>query len=153
MLRKMEKRERADSAALDELVARVRVSTVALEGAISSVHADVQPWAGPAHNGRHQMIAVLGDALDGLVAVLHALEQRPASPVGVTGLTGRQAEIIGMIAAGYTEKELARRLGMSRATAHTHVNRLFKRFDVHSRAALIARSLPPSPGRVEGPAA
>jgi DNA-binding NarL/FixJ family response regulator len=53
-------------------------------------------------------------------------------------LTFRQDEIIGLIAAGYTDKEIARDLSMSRATVHTHLARLFARFGVHSRAALVA---------------
>jgi len=53
-------------------------------------------------------------------------------------LTSRQTAIVRMIAAGRTDKELARELGMSRATVHTHLARLFRRFGVHNRAALVA---------------
>ena len=53
-------------------------------------------------------------------------------------LTARQTRIVEMIADGYTDKELAGRLGMSPSTLRTHLDRMFRRFGVHSRAALVA---------------
>jgi DNA-binding CsgD family transcriptional regulator len=53
-------------------------------------------------------------------------------------LTERQTKIVEMIAAGYTDKQLAGRLGMSPGTLRTHLDRLFRRFGVHTRAALVA---------------
>ena len=53
-------------------------------------------------------------------------------------LTPRQLQILELIAIGATDKELARRLGMSSSTVHTHVDRMFRRFDVRSRSALVA---------------
>jgi DNA-binding CsgD family transcriptional regulator len=53
-------------------------------------------------------------------------------------LTERQTMIVELIAAGYTDKELVSRLGMSSGTLRTHLDRMFRRFDVHSRAALVA---------------
>jgi DNA-binding CsgD family transcriptional regulator len=60
---------------------------------------------------------------------------------GAVGLTERQADIIKLIAAGYTDKELAGQLGISSGTLRTYLDRLFRRFGVHSRAALVARWL------------
>jgi len=59
----------------------------------------------------------------------------------VVGLTDRQRGIIELIAVGYTDKQLARQLGISSSTLRTHLERLFRRFGVHSRAALVARRL------------
>lgn len=53
-------------------------------------------------------------------------------------LTERQTKIVEMIAAGYTDKQLAGRLGMAPSTLRTHLDRMFRRFGVHSRAALVA---------------
>jgi DNA-binding CsgD family transcriptional regulator len=53
-------------------------------------------------------------------------------------LTDRQTKIVELIAAGCTDKELVRRLGMSSGTLRTHLDRMFRRFGVHSRAALVA---------------
>ena len=57
---------------------------------------------------------------------------------GAPSLTERQTKIVEMIAAGYTDKQLAGRLGMSPSTLRTHLDRLFRRFGVHTRAALVA---------------
>jgi DNA-binding CsgD family transcriptional regulator len=59
----------------------------------------------------------------------------------VQSLTRRQADIIELIADGYTDKELAQRLGISSSTLRTYLDRLFRRYEVHSRAALVARWL------------
>jgi len=52
--------------------------------------------------------------------------------------TERQTKIVEMIAAGYTDKQLAVRLGMAPSTLRTHMERMFRRYGVHSRAALVA---------------
>jgi DNA-binding CsgD family transcriptional regulator len=59
----------------------------------------------------------------------------------VESLTRRQADIIELIADGYTDKELAQHLGISSSTLRTYLDRLFRRYEVHSRAALVARWL------------
>jgi DNA-binding CsgD family transcriptional regulator len=56
----------------------------------------------------------------------------------VPSLTEKQTKIVEMIAAGYTDKQLAGRLGMSPGTLRTHLDRMFRRFGVHTRAALVA---------------
>ena len=61
--------------------------------------------------------------------------------VGAPSLTERQTKIVEMIAAGYTDKQLAGLLGMSSSTLRTHLDRMFRRFGVHTRAALVARWL------------
>ena len=53
-------------------------------------------------------------------------------------LSPRQAQIVSLIASGHSTKEIALRLGMSPHTVQCHVDRLFSRYDVHSRAQLVA---------------
>lgn len=53
-------------------------------------------------------------------------------------ITPREAEILNLIAGGLADKEIARRLGISSRTVRTHLERLFKRLDVHSRAQALA---------------
>lgn len=50
----------------------------------------------------------------------------------------RQSEIVRLIASGHTNKELAGIIGIGEGTVHTHLARLFRRFGVCSRAALVA---------------
>jgi DNA-binding CsgD family transcriptional regulator len=59
----------------------------------------------------------------------------------IVALTEQQSDIIELIAAGYTDKELAHQLGISSSTLRTYLDRLFRRYEVHSRAALVARWL------------
>ena len=53
-------------------------------------------------------------------------------------LSPRQLEILELIAIGMTDKELALRLGVSPSTVHTHLERMLRRFGLHSRSALVA---------------
>jgi len=62
---------------------------------------------------------------------------RDVASVG-SALTERQTMIVEMIAAGYTDKQLVLRLGMAPSTLRTHMERMFRRYGVHSRAALVA---------------
>ncbi|HEV8470494.1 MAG TPA: helix-turn-helix transcriptional regulator [Candidatus Limnocylindria bacterium] len=52
--------------------------------------------------------------------------------------SGREAQIVELIALGCEDKEIASRLGISRRTVRTHLERLFGDLGVHSRAAAVA---------------
>jgi DNA-binding NarL/FixJ family response regulator len=56
-------------------------------------------------------------------------------------LSPRQIEILSLIAAGCCDKEIAQRLGMSARTVDSHLQRLYQRHGVHSRAAIVAKWL------------
>ena len=57
------------------------------------------------------------------------------------GLTPAQEEVLNLVLQGLDEPSIAERLDRSGHTVHTHVKALFKRFDVHSRAELLAKLL------------
>lgn len=57
-------------------------------------------------------------------------------------LSPRQAQIVSLIASGCSTKEIASCLGMSPHTVQCHVDRLFLRYDLHSRAQLVAACAP-----------
>lgn len=59
-------------------------------------------------------------------------EERPA------GLTRREAEVLGLIAAGYTNPEIAERLVISIRTVETHRAAIQRKLDTVNRAELIA---------------
>jgi DNA-binding NarL/FixJ family response regulator len=63
---------------------------------------------------------------------------KPMSPVS---LSPREREMLGFIVEGLTAKEIADRLGVSIHTIDTHTRHLFKKLDVRSRAAAVARAL------------
>jgi DNA-binding CsgD family transcriptional regulator len=70
---------------------------------------------------------------------------------GHHGLTSREAEVLGWIARGKTNGDIARLLFISPHTVRKHVENIFEKLDVHTRtaAAAHARSVPldddPSP--------
>lgn len=71
-----------------------------------------------------------------------------SDPVGL--LTGREREVLGLVARGLTNKEIARDLGVSPATIKAHVERIIAKLGVSDRtqaAVLAARSSPAGSGR------
>jgi DNA-binding NarL/FixJ family response regulator len=53
-------------------------------------------------------------------------------------LTERQREIVACAARGLSNKQIARRLGISPETVKTHLHHVFERHGVHGRVALLA---------------
>jgi len=53
-------------------------------------------------------------------------------------VSGRQAEILALMAQGLADKEIARRLGLSHGTVRTHIDRLFRDYGWHSRTEAVA---------------
>ena len=63
---------------------------------------------------------------------------RPRAAVMPDGLTQREAEILGLIARGLTNTEIAERLFLSSHTIKTHINRIFAKTGSRDRVAAIA---------------
>lgn len=67
--------------------------------------------------------------------------QGPAAPASAApppgGLTQREAEILGLIARGLTNPEIAARLFLSSHTIKTHISRIFAKTGSRDRAAAI----------------
>ncbi len=62
----------------------------------------------------------------------------PASPMQGRELSDRQHDVLRLLLQGHSEKEVARDLGVSTHTVHTHVKRLYTEFNVSSRGELLA---------------
>jgi DNA-binding CsgD family transcriptional regulator len=60
------------------------------------------------------------------------------SLVSRCGLSPTQAKVAGLVAQGLTNKEIAARLGISPETVHKHLNAVFQRMGVNTRAAVVA---------------
>ena len=74
-----------------------------------------------------------GDAAE---AVIAAAGERPRSAVSAPcGLTEREVEVLGLIATGKTNKEIADALGIARKTAGNHVQNVLGKVGVSTRAA------------------
>ena len=57
-------------------------------------------------------------------------------------LTPRQWELLRLLAAGHTNTQIARRLGISEATVRTHLENIYERLNVSSRTAAVTRAFP-----------
>jgi len=58
-----------------------------------------------------------------------------------TALTARQAEVLALVAEGYSNRDIAVRLGISENGVKGHLTRLLAKFDVPTRTALVAASI------------
>jgi DNA-binding NarL/FixJ family response regulator len=56
-------------------------------------------------------------------------------------MSPRQVEIVELIADGLQDRDIAERLGVSPRTVDSHLQRLYLRYDIHSRAAVVAKWL------------
>jgi DNA-binding NarL/FixJ family response regulator len=61
---------------------------------------------------------------------------RPAHP-GLASLTEREREVVGLVAAGLSNEEIARKLVVSPLTAKTHVSRAMTKVSARDRAQLV----------------
>ncbi|MEG0503206.1 MAG: LuxR family transcriptional regulator [Raoultibacter sp.] len=53
------------------------------------------------------------------------------------GLTTREREVLGLLAQGRTQVVIAKKLGISEGTAHTHIVHVYQKTNVHSQQELI----------------
>jgi DNA-binding CsgD family transcriptional regulator len=83
---------------------------------------------------QERLMAMLHESVAPLIGTrLCAAHQR-----SVNGLSARRRDVLGLLLAGQTEKEIARNLCRSRGAVHEHVSFLYKHFGVSSRAELAA---------------
>jgi DNA-binding CsgD family transcriptional regulator len=59
----------------------------------------------------------------------------------VPRLTPRQNDLLHLVAAGHTNAQIARRLGISEGTVGTHLENIYERLGVSSRTAAVTRVL------------
>jgi DNA-binding NarL/FixJ family response regulator len=65
---------------------------------------------------------------------------RPREDAPAEGLTSREAEVLGLLAEGLSNKGIAARLGISEHTAKFHVNAILAKLGAESRAAAIVKA-------------
>ncbi|PRX51365.1 regulatory LuxR family protein [Prauserella shujinwangii] len=74
--------------------------------------------------------------------VTESSDRRPFIRAGdstAASLSPRQVQILTLVAAGLSNKEIARKLRISPKTVESHLQRLYDRHGVRRRAALVAQ--------------
>lgn len=66
----------------------------------------------------------------------------PVATVEAAGekLTAREQEVIGLLAAGLSNKDIAKQLGISEHTAKFHVNSILQKFGAQKRVEAVVRA-------------
>jgi DNA-binding CsgD family transcriptional regulator len=88
--------------------------------------------------------ASIGDVADGADVVLVARETAQRAPVhcddarGERSLSARERQVLALLADGLGNKQIAARLGISTNTVKTHLELLFEKLHVSSRAEAVA---------------
>jgi PAS domain S-box-containing protein len=92
----------------------------------------------------HRAVVTGRDLILGVVLELDGRPMRcgkapvDASP---TALTGREREVVALVALGRRRREIAAQLFISDATVKTHLRNAMQKLDVHSQAQLVAVAL------------
>jgi DNA-binding CsgD family transcriptional regulator len=84
--------------------------------------------------------AVLGDTHNGPRTI--AIDERPTGTrpsLSEAELTARENNILGLVARGHNNTEIASTLGVSIRTVHKHLEHLYTKLDVHDRTAAASR--------------
>ncbi|GAA0574128.1 hypothetical protein GCM10009416_11070 [Craurococcus roseus] len=102
----------------------------------------------PRNASARQVRAAVAAAAAGLVVRLPDAVAPPASPgfardeaPGAPLLTPREVEILAMVGEGASNKAVARRLGISAHTVKFHLEAVFRKLGVATRAEAVARGL------------
>ena len=121
----------ADRVTRVAIVAPPGATRVALEDALraSAAFEVVQVGAGETHANVDVIVNVQEAAGEGMVSRDDARDVL---------LTTREREILGLLADGMGNKQIAARLGISTNTVKTHLELLFDKLDVSSRAEAVA---------------
>jgi DNA-binding CsgD family transcriptional regulator len=94
-------------------------------------------------DGRRLRVRLLAGAYPGLDALQLTPVGRPpdVDALLALGLTRRQAEILGCAMRGWSSKQIAVELGLSRRTIEKHFEGIYARLGVGNRAEAIVRAL------------
>ena len=143
--------QRLDKLSETEIAQRVQAKGLAtrcyLFGTATGAGAAAVPWSADApgrlskDSGFEELMDILrGAAAIETVASPSAPTAAPAAAAkgpGAVPLTPRERDVLRLIVAGDTNKKIARALGVSPNTVHTHRRRLMRKLGVHSTAELV----------------
>jgi DNA-binding NarL/FixJ family response regulator len=105
----------ADAATIGEAIRAAAAGRSVLDGAVQA-----------------QLVAALPNP------VVAATGGAPAAAKTLPGLTSREIEVLGLVAEGKSNREIARQLVLSESTVKTHINHLLAKIGARDRAAAVA---------------
>jgi DNA-binding NarL/FixJ family response regulator len=80
-------------------------------------------------------------AADELLTLARALVDRPSADAGgAQRLTRRELQVLELLVDGHTKNGVAQRLGISQKTVNTHVEHIYAKLGVSSRARVVAEA-------------
>ncbi len=102
--------------------------------------------------GSRALIQALRDAADGEISLSPVFARRLARIVGMTGqdgrrqvsldtLTARELDVLGLLAKGMTNREIAGSLFVSESTIRAHLRTATQKLGVHNRVHAVARAM------------
>jgi DNA-binding NarL/FixJ family response regulator len=99
----------------------------------------------PVAAGERQLAAAVAALAEGLVVRTPALREpqgfAPRDPAARPLLTPREVEVLALVGQGMSNKAIARRLGISAHTVKYHLEAIFAKLGVRSRAEAVTRGL------------
>jgi DNA-binding NarL/FixJ family response regulator len=73
--------------------------------------------------------------------IVEAFRQSQMRTIETEGLTARELEVLDLLSQGYLYKEVAEKLQISYRTVSTHIEHIYEKLHVHSRAQAVAKHL------------
>ncbi|PKV88427.1 LuxR family two component transcriptional regulator [Streptomyces sp. TLI_146] len=113
--------------------------------------------------GGDEIVRAIQDVLAGQAGLAPSVQRRllervtapppaAAPPVLPDGLTGREGEVLGLVAEGLSNPEISRALHISTATVKTHINNIFAKTGARDRAQAVRYAYQHGLTRPPGPA-
>jgi DNA-binding NarL/FixJ family response regulator len=96
------------------------------------------------HSAFEELITALREVVAGRSYVSPGVDQAPPAivpPLHDPSLSPRERETLRYLLEGDSVKQVAQKLDLSKHTVHLYVTALYRRFEVHSRAELLAKVL------------
>lgn len=87
------------------------------------------------------LLRVVREVARGGLPILETIQARLAERAAHPTLTSREIAVMGLVAQGMRNKEVAAMLGISEATIRVHLKNIFAKFEVHDRTAAVGVAL------------
>jgi len=106
--------------------------------------------------GKEQLLKAINSAAEGVPLVASSITQQlvavlrkqgnlmtsiPATEDSLLSLTDRESDVLRLVAKGYSNKAVARELGITISTVKTHLRNIFRKLDVEDRAQVIIKAI------------